>query len=194
VKAVFNQWRELLPYYSKAPLGLTWQEGAQQLVNKQAGMYLLGSFVGQQFTKPADHADLDFFPYPMINPKNGQDSLDAPIDGFMLSKSPKNPDGAKALLKYLGSATAANTYLATDPNDVGTNKRTSQAHYSALQKKAAAMIASAKHIAQYMDRDTRPDFASTVMIPALQQFLNTPTDVNGLVKNIEKQKKAIFAS
>ena len=56
------------------------------------------------------------------------------------------------------------------------------------------MIASAKHIAQYMDRDTRPDFASTVMIPALQQFLNSPNDVNGLVKNIEKQKKAIFAS
>jgi multiple sugar transport system substrate-binding protein len=194
VKAVFNQWRELLPYYSQAPLGLTWEEGAQQLLNKQAGMYLLGSFVGTQFTKPADHADLDFFPYPVINPKWGQDSLDAPIDGFMMSKSPQNADGAKALLRYLGSADAANTYLATDPNDVGTNKRTSTAHYSVLQKKAAAMIASAKHIAQYMDRDTRPDFASTVMIPALQQFLNNPNDVNGLVKNIEKQKKAIFAS
>jgi multiple sugar transport system substrate-binding protein len=194
VKTVFNNWRELLPYYSKAPLGLTWEEGAQQLLNKQAGMYLLGSFVGTQFTKPADHADLDFFPYPEINSKWGQDSLDAPIDGFMMSKKPKNADGAKALLKFLGSATAANTYLATDPNDVGTNKQTSTAHYSVLQKKSAQMIASAKHIAQYMDRDTRPDFASTVMIPALQQFLNNPNDVNGLVKNIEKQKKAIFAS
>jgi multiple sugar transport system substrate-binding protein len=157
-------------------------------------MYLLGSFVGTQFTKPADHADLDFFPYPEINSKWGQDSLDAPIDGFMMSKKPKNADGAKALLKFLGSATAANTYLATDPNDVGTNKQTSTAHYSVLQKKSAQMIASAKHIAQYMDRDTRPDFASTVMIPALQQFLNNPNDVNGLVKSIEKQKKAIFAS
>jgi multiple sugar transport system substrate-binding protein len=194
VKAVFNHWRELLPYYSQAPLGLTWEEGAQQLLNKQAAMYLLGSFVGTQFTKPADHADLDFFPYPQINPKWGQDSLDAPIDGFMMSKSPKNPDGAKALLKFLGSATAANTYLATDPNDVGTNKQTSTAHYSALQKKSAKLIASAKHIAQYMDRDTRPDFASTVMIPALQQFLNKPDDVNSLVKSIEKQKKAIFAA
>jgi multiple sugar transport system substrate-binding protein len=192
VTAVFNHWRELLPYYSQAPLGLTWEEGAQQLLNKQAGMFLLGSFVGTQFTKPADHADLDFFPYPEINPKWGQDSLDAPIDGFMLSKNPKNADGAKALLKFLGSATAANTYLATDPNDVGTNRGTSTAHYSVLQKKSAQMIASAKHIAQYMDRDTRPDFASTVMIPALQQFLNKPDDVSGLVKSIEKQKKAIF--
>ena len=194
VKAVFNQWKELLPYYSAGALGLTWQEGAQQVLNKQAGMFLLGSFVGQQFTSAADHADLDFFPYPQINPKWGQDSLDAPIDGFMLSKSPKNLAGAKQLLTYLGSAAAANTYLASDPNDTGANKGTSTAHYSALQKKAAKLIASAKHIAQYMDRDTRPDFASTVMIPSLQSFLNNPNDVNSLVKSIQKQKVAIFGS
>jgi multiple sugar transport system substrate-binding protein len=45
-----------------------------------------------------------------------------------------------------------------------------------------------------MDRDTRPDFASTVMIPSLQSFLNDPTNINGLVKSIQKQKKAIFGS
>ena len=150
------------------------EEGAQQLVKKQAGMYLLGSFVGQQATNAADHADLDFFAYPAINPAHGQDALDAPIDGFLMSRKAKNKDGAKQLLKYLGSAAAENTYLKTDANDVGTNKHASQAHYNALQKKSAQLISSAKHIAQYMDRDTRPDFASTVMIPALQQFLNTP--------------------
>ena len=194
VKAVFNQWKELLPYYSPGALGLTWQDGAQQVVKKQAGMFLLGSFVGQQFTNPSDHADLDFFAYPSINSKWGQDSLDAPIDGFMLSKGQQNNADAKALLAYLGSAAAANTYLATDSNDVAANRHASRTHYSALQKKAADMIASAKHIAQYMDRDTRPDFASTVMIPSLQSFLNNPNNVNSLVSSIEKQKKAIFAS
>ena len=194
VKAVFNQWKELLPHYSPAAIGLTWQEGAQQLVSKQAGMYLLGSFVGQQFTNPADHVDLDFFPYPAINPKWGQDSLDAPIDGFMLSKGQENNADAKKLIGYLGSAAAANTYLATDPNDTAANRRASRVHYSALQKKAADLIAGAKHIAQYMDRDTRPDFASTVMIPSLQTFLNKPGDVNGLVQSIQKQKVAIFGS
>jgi len=194
VRAVFNQWRELLPYYSSGALGLTWQEGAQQLVKKKAGMYLLGSFVAQQATNANDHADLDFFAYPMINPNHGQDSVDAPIDGFLMSKKAKNPEGAKQLLRYLGSSAAANIYLKTDPNDVAANKRASTAHYNALQKKAAKLIAGSKHIAQYMDRDTRPDFASTVMIPALQQFLNKPNDVNSLVKNIEKQKKSIFGS
>ena len=194
VKAVFNQWKELLPYYSDGALGLTWEEGAQQLVKKQAGMYLLGSFVAQQATDPADHADLDFFPYPMINSKWGQDSLDAPIDGYLMAKRAKNTAGAKQLLAYLGSAAAENVYLKTDPNDTGAAKDASTAHYNPLQKKAAKLIAGAKHIAQYMDRDTRPDFASTVMIPALQQFLNKPNDVNGLTSSIQKQKKAIFGS
>jgi multiple sugar transport system substrate-binding protein len=194
VKAVFNQWKELLPYYSNGALGLTWEEGAQQLVKKEAGMYLLGSFVAQQATDPADHADIDFFAYPQINPKWGQDSLDAPIDGYLMAKKAKNPAGAKALLKFLGSAGAENAYLKTDANDVGAAKNASAAHYNALQKKAAKLIAGAKHIAQYMDRDTRPDFASTVMIPALQQFLNHPDDVNGLVSNIDKQKKSIFGA
>jgi multiple sugar transport system substrate-binding protein len=194
VKAVFNQWAELLPYYSSGALGLTWEEGAQQIVSKQAGMYLLGSFVGQQFTDPADHADLDFFAYPSINEQFGQDSLDAPIDGFLLSRKPKNEAGAKQLLTFLGSAQAENLYLKTDSNDVGTNKNANKSSYTALQKKAASMIAGAKHIAQYMDRDTRPDFASTVMIPALQTFLNNPSDVNGLTKSIQQQKVSIFGS
>ena len=112
----------------------------------------------------------------------------------MLSKGQASNTDAKALLAYLGSAAAANTYLATDPNDTAANKKASTVHYSALQKKAAKMIASATHIAQYMDRDTRPDFASTVMIPSLQSFLNNPNDVNSLVASIQKQKVAIFGN
>src|SRR5262245_58013988 len=127
VKAVFNQWREILPYTSPGALGMTWQEAAQQMVTKKAGMYLLGSFVGQQATNPADHADLDFFAYPMVNPNHGQDSIDAPIDGYLMSKKAKNADGAKQLLRYLGTAAAENIYLKTDANDVGAAKNASRA-------------------------------------------------------------------
>jgi len=193
VKAVFQKWTELLPYYSQGALGLTWQDGATQLENKQAGMFLLGGFVTSNF-KPANQPDVDFFPYPMINPKWGQDSIDAPIDGYMLSKSPKNLSGAKALVGYFGTAQAINLYLPLNPGNLAVNKRANTSHYTPLQKKEAALIARTKHIAQYMDRDTRPDFASTVMIPSLQQFLNNPGDINGLVKSIQKQKVAIFGS
>jgi len=193
VKAVFNQWTQLLPYYSQGALGLTWQDGATQLENKQAGMFLLGGFVVSNF-KPANAGDVDFFPFPSINPKWGQDSIDAPIDGYMISKKPKNLAGAKALVQYFGGPQAINLYLPLNPGNLAANKFADKSHYTPLQKKEAALIAATKHIAQYMDRDTRPDFASTVMIPSLQQFLNNPGDINGLVKSIQKQKVAIFGS
>ena len=130
----------------------------------------------------------------MINPKWGQDSIDAPIDGYMISKKPKNLDGAKKLVGFLGTAPAIDAYLKINSGNLGSNKHTNTATYSPLQKKEAKLIAATKNIAQYMDRDTRPDFASTVMIPSLQQFLNNPGDINKIVASIQKQKKAIFGT
>ena len=191
VKSVFDTWRGLLPYHQDGSLGRTWQESAQSLVQKKAGMYFLGTFASQQFTG-ADLADLDFFPFPSVDPAHGTDSIDAPIDGFMMRAKPKNKAGAKSLLEYLGSADAENIYLKTDPGDVGANKGVNTSGYNAIQQKSAQIIGSTKNIAQFLDRDTRPDFASTVMIPSLQDFIKNPNDIDGLTKKIENQKKSIF--
>jgi multiple sugar transport system substrate-binding protein len=156
-------------------------------------MYLLGSFVGQQF-KGAAVDDLDFFPFPEIDPANGTDSIDAPIDGLMMAKKPKNEEGAKAFLQFLATPAAENAYLKTDSNDVAANKGADTSGYNALQKKASQLIADSKNIAQFLDRDTRPDFASTVMIPSLQTFIKNPKDIDGLLKSIASQAKSIFAS
>ncbi len=191
VRQVFSTWADLLPYHQAGSLGRTWQEAAQSLVQKKTGMYLLGTFASQQFTG-ADLEDLDFFAFPEVVAEHGTDSIDAPIDGLMMSSKPKNEAGAKALLEYIASAEAENIYLKTDPGDVGANKQVDQSGYNAVQKKSAEIIGSTANIAQFLDRDTRPDFASTVMIPALQDFIKKPTDINGLTSSIEKQKKSIF--
>jgi multiple sugar transport system substrate-binding protein len=147
--------------------------------------------VAQQFPK-AEVDDLDFFAFPAINPEFGTDSIEAPIDGFMLSKKLKNEGAAKELLRYLGSPEAVATYLKSDNNNIAAHKDADTSGYNGLQKKAVELIGSAKHISQFLDRDTRPDFASTVMIPSLQEFIRKPDDVSGLTKRIEQQKKAIF--
>jgi multiple sugar transport system substrate-binding protein len=175
VKETFKNYATLLPY---------------------SAMMVIGSGqIGIQFTAgktPTD--DLAGMAFPEINPEHGQDAIEAPIDGHMMAKSPKNEEAAKALLKFLGSAAGQEAYLKTDPNDVATNETAATTKYNSLQKQSAEMISSAKQISQFMDRDTRPDFASTVMIPALQQFIKAPDDIDGLTKNIEQQKKSIFAS
>jgi multiple sugar transport system substrate-binding protein len=197
VKQVFDTWRQIFPYYNTGSNGITWQEAAQSLLQKKTGMFTLGMFVGQQFSG-ADKDDLDFFPFPQINAQYGQDSVEAPIDGFMISKKAKNAAGGKELLKYLAGAEAQNAYLKSDNNNVATNSKADTSGYNALQKKAVELVGQAKSISQFLDRDTRPDFASTVMIPALQQFVDDTSkganNVDSLLKNIESQKKTIFAS
>ncbi|HEY5134839.1 MAG TPA: ABC transporter substrate-binding protein [Candidatus Nanopelagicales bacterium] len=194
VKAVFAHWADLLPLHQEGSLGRTWQDAAGALLNKKAGMYLLGMFVGQQFPEGPDRDDLDFFPFPQIEAAYGVDTVEAPIDGFMLSKSTENVDGGKALVEYLASPEAQGIYLASDPNNVGTNNGTDTSKYNALQKKAAELVGKAKHITQFLDRDTRPDFASTVMIPSLQKFIAKPADINSILDSVEQQKQAIFTS
>ncbi|WP_030601204.1 ABC transporter substrate-binding protein [Streptomyces fulvoviolaceus] len=194
VKAAFDLWAEILPYHQEGAVGRTWQDAAQTLVSKKAGMYLLGTFVGQQFTNAADLEDLDFFAFPEIDPAYGQDTVEAPTDGFMMSKSPKNKAEAVKLMEFLGTPEAEEAYLKADPSVVAASTKADTSSYTALQKKAYDMIAGAKSLTQFMDRDSRPDFTSTVMQPALQKFIRDPKGIDSLLTSIERQKKTIFAS
>ncbi|MEH1164409.1 ABC transporter substrate-binding protein [Micromonospora sp. CPCC 205539] len=191
VKKVFDTWAGLLPLHQPDSLGRTWQEAAQSVQQKKSGMYLLGLFVAQQFSNE-EQSDLDFFTFPEIDPAIGAKALDAPIDGYMLARKPKNEANAKKLLEYVGGKAAADITVKNDPSTLVANTGADTSGYTALQKKAAELVGSATEIAQFLDRDTRPDFASTVIIPALQQFIKDPKDIDGLTKSIENQKKSIF--
>jgi len=147
--------------------------------------------VSQQFPK-ADQEDLDFFTFPEIDSNIGADALDAPIDGYMLAKKPKNEGAAKKLLEYIGSPKFGDVYAGADSTTLVANTKADTSPYTPLQKKAAELVASAKNYSQFLDRDTRPDFASTVMIPALQSFIKNPSDIDGLTNSIENQAKSIF--
>ena len=194
VAAVFDQWKQLIPYYSPGFLGLTWQEGANQILNKQAGMMVLGlDQIGTIFTG-SNADDLGFFPFPEINPTYAQDSVEAPIDGFMVCKSPKNSAGATKLLEYLGTAGAQQTWLGSNPADIATANGVDTAKYTQPQTAAIQLINSAKNLSQFMDRDTLPSFADPVMLPAIQQFLSSPNDVSSLLKNVDAQAKTIWAT
>ncbi|MEU4499029.1 ABC transporter substrate-binding protein [Streptomyces sp. NPDC023998] len=200
VKDVFDTWRSLLPYCQPGANGRTWQEAATSLQKKEAGMAVFGlPHTGAQFPK-GEQSDIDFFPFPVINPEHAQDAVEAPIDGFLLAKksknlkNQKNLQSAKDLLKWLATGKAEDIYLASDPNNIAVSEAADISKYSPLQKKAVELVSGAKQISQFLDRDTRPDFASTVMIPAIQTFINKPKDVDGLVNSIERQKKTIFAA
>jgi multiple sugar transport system substrate-binding protein len=179
---------------SRARPAARWQDAAQSLLDKKSGMAIIGLFLGQQVSDEALRGDIDFFPFPEIDPANGQDAVEAPTDGFMLSRRPKNEKGAKELLEFLGSAQAENLYMGVDPSNVAVHAKADTGSYNPLQKKSAELIASAKHITQFADRDSDPGFISTVVLPGLTQWLGHPDDGSDLLKRIESQRSRFFTA
>ena len=190
VKDVFDNWKALLPFQDPNALGATWQEAAQTLGQSKSGMYLLGSFVTQQFTDATVLADIDFFPFPAMATE-GQDAVEAPIDGIMLSSKGAGNAGAMDLMKFLGTATAEDTYYSIDSSNLPVVKGADLSKLTALNKKCADTIAGAKSISQFFDRDALPAMASNVMIPALQAFVKDGTVDTA---NLEAQAKSLYAS
>lgn len=197
VATVFQHWAELMPYVQSGANGRIWQDAAKTLETKQAGMLFQGTnqVAAQYVTDKANLDDLDFFVFPEINPKWAQDYMDAPTDGFMLSKKAKNKDAAKAILEYIGTGAAEAEYLKTDQWDVGLANGLQVPTYNAIQKKSVAEISKCKAVAQFMDRDADPAMAKA-MISIIQKFIDDPSSSNiaSLQKSAEQQAKAIYTS
>jgi multiple sugar transport system substrate-binding protein len=183
VAAVYKKWSEITDYYSPGLAGATWQQGADQVVRKQAGMYLLGLFVASQFAatnNPDDLNQLDFFPFPDMGTQyDAEKGIDAPIDVVMLTKkSPtlsKDLGQAKAFLEFFAKGSSQITMFQNNPGTIPTASDADTSTYSPLQKKAVQLVSSAKKITQYFDRDSRPDFAGpNGMQSFLLSFLANP--------------------
>jgi multiple sugar transport system substrate-binding protein len=188
VKAVFEKWAELLPYFQEGAPGRTWQDAAKAaFVDKIAGMYFLGTFALEQAGDAS--SDIGFFPFPTLGTEwDGENAMDAPIDGFMLIANPKNPDAAKAFLKCVGSPEAQVAYV-TSPGigSVAVSPLADDTNYTDAQKLNAAVLKSAGNIAQFLDRDARADFAGpSGMQGFLLSFLNDPQqDLDKFLNDIQ---------
>jgi len=191
VQDVFGHWSEILPYTQQGSLGRIWQDAADAIGNKTAGMMVIGADqIAAQLTGD-QYDDLDFFAFPEINPDYGQGAVEAPIDGFMLSKKGANDPVATKFLEYLGSGAAQQIYLGVNKADIATAKDADTSKYSALQKKSAEFIGAAKDLSQFLDRDSLPAFASNVMEPAIQTFIGTGK-FDGA--SVETQAKQVYAT
>jgi multiple sugar transport system substrate-binding protein len=190
VTDVFDTWSALLPFQDPAALGQTWQDAARALAAKKTGMYLLGSFVTQQFTDPAVLKDIDFFAFPEIATE-GRDAVEAPIDGLLLSTKGGGNAAAHQFMEFIGTPEGQDIYASVDASNIATAKGADTSKFSPLNKKCADTIAQAKSISQFFDRDALPAMANNVMIPALQTFLK---DGKMDVKNLEAQAKSLYAA
>jgi multiple sugar transport system substrate-binding protein len=196
---VFTHWEQLIPYMNPNVLDLEWDGAMQLLLQKKAGSMLMGSWFGGNFKEQsqADYDDLSIIPFPEINPMYGRDTVDAPIDGFCVAANGTNNAGGVDFLKFAGDMEGVQAMLDAKDADgksipmTSANKGQDTSTYDAFQKEQLAVMDEAKYITQFLDRDTRPDFAGPVVGPAIQSWFKNPKDVNKIVDSLQAQWDAL---
>lgn len=192
VRDVFATYETLLALHQENPNGRPWEEAANAVVNREAGMMTIGSFIGGQF-EGDDINDLDFFVFPELNPEHGTGVVEAPIDGWMLAKDPSNEAAAKEVLFHFGSTGGIDAYLSEDDSFVAANSNANVEGYNELQAKTVEIVGAAENITQFLDRDTSPEFASNVAGPGIADFLADPSQIDSILASMQERAEVIFS-
>ena len=190
VKDVFERWLEIIPFTQTGATGRDQGGAAQALIDKKAGMYLMGTGILVPSIAAADLEDVDIFPFPaMGTPWDAEQAFDMPVDGFAVTKhSPTLPadlDNARAFIEFLARGKTQLIFSSSSAGSVALALDADTTQYNHIQQKVVAMIASAKHVAEYFDRDTDPGFAYRVE-GTIQDWLAHPTtEPAGLLETIQ---------
>ena len=191
VKAVFTAWEELLPYYQPDVAGRTWQDAATRRRRQRGGDVAARHVHHQQLRSrhatghhrrhrllrlPDDRrgarpgcrrgADRRLHAGGRTSQRRGRQGA-AGRDGWC--------PGDRRLHRHRPVRRRRQRGAATDG-------------YNALQQKSAELVGSAKSIAQFLDRDTDPDFAANVVGVALADFLADPGSIDTILSTVEEQK------
>ena len=96
--------------------------------------------------------------------------------------------GSEALMEFIGSTKFSGIIQAISPG-LFANKNSSVPSDPFIQSQVK-LVNSTKHVAQFFDRDSRPDFAGPIFGPALQKFL-TGGDSKSIAADLKKQWDAL---
>ena len=99
----------------------------------------------EQFSDKTVLADVDFFPFPEMA-MEGTEAVEAPIDGFMLSKKGWRQRSRQGPARLRRHGRRADAYAAVDSSNIATAKAPTQRVHPD-QKKTAELMVNAKNIA-----------------------------------------------
>ena len=192
VRKVMDTYATLIPYFDPKGRSYSWQEAATPLVNKKAGMYLIGAFLTTAFPSDAQD-DIDFFSVPTIDPSIPS-AEEAPTDGYFASANTKNPVGTKDLLTYLADPAQQQAYIqASGSSNLPTSPDVDTTKFSPLVQKGIKLLTDTKEITQFFNRDSS-DALQTTADSALTRFLDHPDDVATILKTWQAAAQKVWNS
>jgi ABC-type glycerol-3-phosphate transport system substrate-binding protein len=192
VKKVFREWGKMIDkgYFIDDPAAYTWQEAIPFMANGEAAMYLMGDFIRDSY--PEESVDrMDFFRFPIFDP-SVPIGEDAPTDGYFIPANTQNPEEAKALLAFLGSA-ESQTMSVEEMGRMTTNSDVDRSLFNDVQKKGFDLIDGADFVAQFYDRDTTPEMADVGMNGFMEFWENhSESDIDRITAKLEATRLEVF--
>lgn len=173
VKKVFTIWKDMIKkgYFIKSASSYTWDQVVPQMVRGQAGMYVIGRFLYDEFPKNLQ-SDLGFFSFPAYDASIPL-AEEAPVDGAFIPKKAKNIQAGKDFLSYLGSAEGQKLYITSGGDSLAANTQLPPSTYNAFDEKGTEFLKQAKVVTQFYDRDTETTVATRGMA-FFGQFFDNP--------------------
>ncbi|NOZ49029.1 MAG: carbohydrate ABC transporter substrate-binding protein [Chloroflexi bacterium] len=190
VRDVFDHWAQLMTHqcFIDAPQDLTWLEALDFMKQKQAGMYLMGSFLMQSV--PSDQrSDYDFVPFPSIRP-DIPPAEDVPLDVFLIPRNAAQPTAALHFLSFVGSR-AVQADFARSTGRLPAQAAALPSAADPLQHKGFALIAQAQDISQFYDRDT-PQAMADAGLTAMLHFWRHPGQTTAVMQEMESARQQVF--
>jgi multiple sugar transport system substrate-binding protein/raffinose/stachyose/melibiose transport system substrate-binding protein len=171
---------------------LEWTDAADALVNGEAAMNLMGTWlighvVGNGF-EPV--TDFDFFEFPVVD-EGVPSAVVGPVDGLVTAAGAANSENAKQLMAFLARPENQVAWSIGQGN-MPTNITSDTSQLNDVIKKAIEVAAAAETYNFNYDLATPPD-PSLVGLAMFQQFIDDPgQDINALLEQVQTDVAAAF--
>jgi multiple sugar transport system substrate-binding protein len=190
VEAVMVEYAKLIPFIDPNGRSYSWQDAVTPLVQKRAGMYLIGAFVTQAFPEE-DVEDVDFFRVPILDPSLPVGE-EAPTDGYFAAANSQNPAGAKELLSYLAQPDSQQQFIElAGSSNLPTSPDVDTSGFSELVQKGIAHLEETDEITQFFNRDSSDELQTTADT-ALTRFLDNPDDISSILADWQAAAQRVF--
>ncbi|MEY4064816.1 MAG: hypothetical protein RIR26_1024 [Pseudomonadota bacterium] len=189
VKKTMSTWAQLVKiggFPDTAP-AMTWQEASALLWQGKAAMYLMGNFIASEIPA-AVKPQVDFFPFPVIDPKIPTAQV-APTDVYFIPSKAKNKANAKLFMSFLARADVQQKY-----NEVTgllpVNNTSKIDATNTFLKSGQQILGQAKGLSQFFDRDAEPEVAKVGM-DGFVEFMRYPEKTDTILARIENTRKRV---
>lgn len=189
---VFEVWADLIDrgFFLENHATYSWQEAQAPMINGNAAMYLIGNFITPDLESAGVIDNVGFFQFPQINPSIGMYE-DAPMESYHIPSGARNVEDAKLFLEFVSRPEILADFAYTVGN-IPPNKY-SRPPEDRFTRQGFEMLNAADGLAQFYDRDTNPEMASTGM-QGFQEFMVNPDRVDTIRQRLDRERQQVFGN